>query len=374
MYTIKNANILNDEFKFEKNDLQIDNGKIVKIGSDLSGGELIDAKGAYIFPGLVNIHTHGAMGYDSVGCGYEGINEMSKLWAKTGTTSFLPTLVTALRDDLCKAAENVASVMDKGTDGATVIGIHLEGPYLSEKYKGAHRPDWLRTPKEFDFDEVQAAAQGNIRLLTMAPELDGGIKFIKKYADKVKISLGHTAATYDVCKEAFEAGAAHVTHLFNAMPGIHHRDLTLIAAAFESDAMIELIGDGLHVKKQPAMMAYKLFGDERMILINDSVNAAGLGDGKYEFGGFNVTVKDGIALQDNGTICGGTATLWDCVMNMISWGVSIQSAVKMATYNPAKAIGLADKIGSIKEGKDADILIVSSELQLCDVFVKGRKI
>lgn len=374
MYTIKNANILNDKFEFEKNDLQIDNGKIIKIGSDLSGGEVIDANGAYVFPGLVNIHTHGAMGYDTIGCGYEGINEMSKLWAKTGTTSFMPTMVTALRDDACKAAEDVASAIDKGTEGASVVGIHMEGPYLSEKYKGAHRPDWLRTPKQFDFDELQTAAKGNIRLITMAPELDGGIEFIKKYADKVKISLGHTAATYDVCKEAFKAGAAHVTHLFNAMPGIHHRDLTLIAAAFESDAMVELIGDGLHVKKQTAMMAYKLFGDERMVLINDSVNAAGLGDGKYEFGGFNVTVKDGIALQDNGTICGGTASLWDCVKNMISWGVSIQSAVKMATYNPAKAIGLSDKIGSIKEGKDADILIVSNELELCDVFIKGRKI
>ncbi len=374
MYTIKNANVLNENFMFEKTDIAVEDKKIVKIAPKLFLGDIIEADEAYVLPGLVNIHTHGAMGHDATGCNYKGINAMSKYWAKTGTTSFLPTVMTAPENVLCSAMEKLNKAIERGVDGASVIGINMEGPYLSEKYKGAHRPDWLCSPNELDFDKVQQAAQGNIRLVTIAPEIDGSDEFIKKYAGKVCISLGHSNADYDTCMSAFENGAGQVTHLFNAMPSVHHRDLHLIEAAYECGAMVELIGDGLHVKSTTAMMAYKLFGADRMILINDSVNAAGLGEGTYDFGGYEVTVKDGVARQADGTICGGTASLWDCVKNMVSWGVRLEEAVKMASYNPARQVGLLDSIGSIKEGKDADFIIATKELEIKDVFIKGRKI
>lgn len=374
MKIIKNGLVLDENFVFEQKDILIEDGKIVSVASDLSGGEVIDASGCYVLPGLVNIHTHGAVGYDTSCGSYEGIDEMSKYWAKTGTTSFLPTTTTLLYDDLKSNMQMLAASIKRGASGAKIAGINMEGPYLSASHKGAHRADWLRSPDECSFEDMQKAADGNIKLVTLAPEIDGALDFVKKYSDSVCISLGHTGANYEQCMEAFKYGAKHVTHLFNAMPSIHHRNLSLIAAAFESGANVELIGDGLHVKKQTAMMAYKIFGKDKMILINDSMNAAGLGEGEYDFCGYHVFVKDGVALQDDGTICGGIAPLWDCVKNMYLWGAKLEDAVKMASYNPAKAIGLENSIGSIKEGKAADIIIASKDLEINDVLIDGTKI
>ncbi len=374
MITIKNAKILNDKFEFENADVAIDNGKIIKIAPDINEGEIIDACGGYVLPGLVGVHTHGAVGFDSTDDGADGINEMSKFWAKSGTTTFLPSTTTALEGVLAEAMAKIAYAIEKGTDGATAAGINMEGPYISAKYKGAHREDWLRSPNEVDFGEMQKAARGHIKLVTLAPEVDGAVEFVKKYGDKVCISLGHSGATYEECTAAFDAGAKHVTHMFNAMPSIHHRNLSLIAAAFDKGASVEIIADGLHVKPTVVMMAIKAFGYDKVVLVNDSINATGLPEGRYEFCGYEVTLKDGIARQDDGTICGGTATLWQCVKNVVKWGVPLEMAVKMATYNPAAAIGMEDKIGSIAEGKDADIVIASDALEIKNVFVKGRKI
>lgn len=262
--------------------------------------------------------------------------------------------------------------MKKGTEGANLLGINMEGPYLNPDYKGAHRAEWLRTPKEVDFDEVNEAAGGNIRLVTLAPELDGAMEFIKTHKDKVKISLGHGGTDYEKCQEGFENGATQVTHLFNAMPSIHHRKLSLIAAAFESGAMAELICDGLHVDKTVVMMAYRIFGADRLIVINDSVMAAGLPDGIYSECGSEIIVKDGIALLKNGTICGGTAPIFKCVKNLISWGICEQDAVKMASFNAAKAIDEKNK-GKIAEGCDADFIAVDKEFSLTDVFIGGKR-
>lgn len=378
MFVIKNAVVLNDRFQFTAADVAVDGKKIVQVAPqntlDFGEGQVIDAAGAYLLPGLVNIHTHGAVGYDSSDCSYAGLNAMSQFWARTGTTSFLPTTTTALYDDTVKAMEEIAGAAKRGVSGAKIAGINMEGPYLSAQYKGAHRADWLRSVHEFDFDTVQAAAGGMIKLVTVAPETEGALAFIKAHGKNVRISLGHTGADFDTCMAAFESGASQVTHLFNAMPSIHHRKLSLIAAAFESGARVELIGDGLHVSPTVAMMAYRMFGADKMILINDSMNAAGLDEGSYEFCGMHVIVKDGMARQEDGTICGGIAPLFDCVKNMVSWGVPLAEAVKMASYNPACAIGLQERIGSIAAGKDADLLLVSKELNLQKVFVDGKAV
>lgn len=374
MITIKNAKVLNKDFEFVDSDVSIDGGKIIKIGNNLNEGEIIDACGGYVLPGFVSVHTHGAVGFDATDDGAEGINEMSKFWAKSGTTTFLPATTTALEDVLANAMSRIADAIEAGCEGATVAGINMEGPYLSAKYKGAHREGWLRSPNEVDFGKMQEAARGHIKLVTLAPEVDGAVDFVKEYGDKVSISLGHTGASYEQCVAAFDAGATHVTHMFNAMPSIHHRNLSLIAAAFDKGANVEIIGDGLHVKPTVVKMAIQAFGYDKVVLVTDSINATGLPEGRYEFCGYEVTLKNGIALQDDGTICGGTSTLLQCVKNVVEWGIPLEMAVKMASYNPAAAIGMEDTIGSIAVGKDADIIIASDELEIKNVFVKGRKI
>ena len=372
MFIIRNATVLNGNFKFIQAEVEVDGARIRRIAPHLDGAPVLDAQGAYLLPGLVNIHTHGAVGYDTASCDYDGLNAMSRYWASTGTTAFLPTTTTALYEDTLHAMETIASAAEQGVDGAEILGVNMEGPYLSELYRGAHRPDWLRSVREFDFDAMQRAAGGRIKLTTIAPETDGALAFIESYGRAVHVSLGHTGADYETCMAAFEAGATQVTHLFNAMPPLHHRRKSLIAAAFESGAMVELIGDGLHVSPTMAKMAYAMFGPEKIILINDSMNAAGLSEGEYEFCGMHVTVQDGVARQEDGTICGGIAPLLECVKNMISWGVPLEEAVRMASYNPACAVRAQERVGSIAPGKDADLLLVSKELELWQVFIKGK--
>ncbi len=372
MFIIKNAAVLNGNFKFIQADVEVDGTLIRRIAPHIDGAPVLDANGAYLLPGLVNIHTHGAVGYDTTSCDYDGLNAMSKYWASTGTTAFLPTTTTALYDDTLRAMETIAAAAERGVDGAKILGINMEGPYLSERYKGAHRPDWLRSVREFDFDAMQHAAGGRIKLTTVAPETDGALAFIESCDSTVHVSLGHTGADYETCMAAFQAGATQVTHLFNAMPPLHHRSKSLIAAAFESGAMVELIGDGLHVSPTMAKMAYAMFGPDKIILINDSMNAAGLREGEYEFCGMHVTVQGGVARQEDGTICGGIAPLFECVKNMVAWGVPLEEAVKMASYNPACAVEAQARVGSIVPGKDADLLLVSKELELQQVFVKGK--
>ncbi len=369
---IKNAVFLNESFEKEYGDIYIKGTVFEKIGKfEALDCDVIDLEGKMILPGFINIHTHGAVGYNVANADAEAYQKIGRFWASNGTTSYLMAPATYLKEDLKKYVSIIRECIENKTSGAKLLGINMEGPYLSEKYKGAHRAEWLRSPKEVDFDEVNEAAGGHIMLTTVAPEIDGAIEFIKKYKDKVKISLGHTGADYEACKAAFEAGATQITHIFNAMPPIHHRNLSLISAAFESGAMAEIVCDGLHIDKSVVMMAYKIFGADRLIVINDSVMAAGLPDGVYSECGEEIIVRDGIARQKNGTISGGTATIHQCVKNLISWGVPMEEAVKMASYNPAKALNISGK-GLIKEGYDADFIVVDEDLTILEVYISGK--
>lgn len=369
---LKNALYLNSEFKYEKADLYIKNGKFEKVEENCECDEVVDLNGKKVLPGFINIHMHGAVGYNVTNADYEAYNKIGNYLASTGTTSYLMAPATYLKDDLKKYVKEIADSMKKGCEGANLVGVNMEGPYLNPNFKGAHKPEWLRTPNEVDFDEVNEAADSNIRLVTLAPELDGAAEFVRTHCNKVKISLGHGGSDYEKCRECFENGATQVTHLFNAMPSVHHRNLGLIAAAFESGAMAEIICDGLHVDKTVVMMAYKMFGADRLIVINDSVMAAGLPDGIYSECGSKIVVKDGIALLENGTICGGTASIFMCVKNLILWGVPEEDAVKMASFNPAKAIDLKNK-GKIEIGYDADFIVVDEKFELSDVYIAGKR-
>lgn len=369
---IKNASFFNEKFEKENGDIYIKGSVFEKIGDcGECDSEIVDLKGKMIIPGFINIHTHGAVGYNVVNATREGYEKIGRYWASNGTTSYLMAPATYLKEDLKKYVSVIADCIKNKTSGANLLGINMEGPYLSDKYKGAHKSEWLRNTKEVDFDEINEAAGGNILVTTIAPEIDGAIDFIKEYKDKVKISLGHTGADYETCMKAFEAGATQVTHLFNAMPPVHHRNLSLISAAFESGAMAEIICDGLHVDKNVVMMAYKIFGADRLIVINDSVMAAGMPEGVYNECGVEIYVKDGIARHKDGTISGGTATIYQCVKNLVSWGVPLADASKMASYNPAKALGIKGK-GLIKEGYDADFVVLSDDLSIEDVYISGK--
>jgi len=368
---LKNAEVLCADFVLRRADVLVENGKIAVVEPHIDG-DGIDLSGKLLLPGLINVHTHGADGCDVMTANYDDINRMSMYMAKTGTTAFMPSTSTMLEPDIKSAMANIAAAMERGVDGACILGAHMEGPYLAAPKRGAHKQEWLRSVNEVDFDGIQQAAKGCVRMVTIAPETDGAMAFIEKNAHEIVISLGHTGADYDMCKKAFEFGANHVTHMFNAMPSIHHRTLTLIAAAFDSCAMVELIGDGLHVDPVTMRMAYNMFGDERILIVTDSLAQTGMGDGVYEFAGTSIVITNGIARQSDGTISGGTSNMWQCVNNLVSWGISMPSAVKMASKNPAVSVGVYDKKGSIGVGKDADLLIADKSLNLLSVMIDGK--
>lgn len=369
---LKNVTILNEHFEFEKTDVYIKDGKFEKIGTNLEiDDDSVDMDGKRVIPGYVDIHMHGGVGVAVNNADYEAYNKLGRYLASTGTTSYLMAPATWLKDDLIEYVSVIKEAMDKGCEGANLIGINMEGPYLAESHRGAHRAEWLRTPKQVSFDEVNEAAGGNILVTTVAPEIDGGIDFIREYSDKVKISLGHTGADFECCMEGFKAGATQITHMFNAMPSIHHRKLSLIAAAFESGAMVELICDGIHVDKVTVKMAYKMFGPDKIIVVNDCEMMAGQPEGEYDVCGGRVKVEGGVARLADGTIAGGIATMHECVTNLIKWGIEPQMAVKMATYNPVKALDIKGK-GIIAEGYDADFNVVDDDFNITDVYIAGK--
>lgn len=365
----KNALILNENFEWIKADLKTEHGKISGIGHFCEDGT--DLCGKRIIPGFINIHMHGAVGYNVANADAEAYDKIGNYLASTGTTSYLMAPATYLEEDMKRYISLIGERVGKSS-GANLLGANMEGPYLSARYKGAHREEWLRNVSEVDFDGINKVGNNCIMVTTVAPETDGAIEFIRTHADKVKISLGHTGADYKTCMEAFEAGAIQVTHLFNAMPSLHHRNMSLISAALDFGSMAEIICDGLHVTPSVVKAAYKMFGADKLIVINDSVMAAGMPDGIYYECGNEVIVKDGIAREHDGTIAGGTASIITCVKNLISWGIPECDAVKMATFNPAKSIGIENK-GLIKGGYDADFLIIDNEFNITDIFINGEK-
>ena len=365
---IKNVKMLNENFEWITADIRIENGKFTEIGCFPEDGISFGDK--RVIPGFIDIHMHGAVGYNVVNADKSSYDKIGRYLASTGTTSYLMAPATYLFEDMKKYVALIGECVGR-SEGANLLGTNMEGPFLSAKYKGAHREDWLRSVREFDFDAVNECAKGTILVTTVAPETDGAIEFIRTHSDKVKISLGHTGADYDTCMEAFCAGAVQVTHLFNAMPSLHHRNLSLISAALDYGAMAELICDGLHVAPSVVRAAYKMFGSDKLIVVNDTVMAAGMPDGVYNECGAEVIVKDGIARQHDGTITGGTAPIIDCVKNLISWGIADFDAVKMASFNPAKSLGIKNK-GLIKPGYDADFLTVDKDFNLTDVYIGGN--
>ena len=336
-------------------DIVCENGKISKIGKVNEDG--IDFNGKSVYAGLVDIHTHGGNGFEALDCELE---KLSRFEAKNGITAFYPTASTASHERIVKLLETDT----KNVSGAEICGIHLEGPYLNKNYIGAQDSNHVRVP---DINEF--SAYDNVKIVTLAPEINGAEEYIEK--SKAVICLGHTEADYDTACRAFDKGAKCTTHTFNAMPALHHRQPSVVGAAFDKKAYVQLICDGIHIHPSIVRIMYQLFTSERLIFISDSIIAAGLCDGEYKSGGLDIVVKDKVArLKDGKTIAGSAYTLFDCVKSAISFGIPKDEAFKMASETPAKLMGLNK--GVIKEGYDCDLIVVNDDITLDTVIIKGK--
>lgn len=353
---IKNANVFGKVVN-----IMIEDGKIKTILSALDNASddenIIDAKGKRVIPGLVEIHAHGCIGKDTM---YGDFKDMCAYLGHNGITSWYPTTMT-MDINLIKRATSSPTKFP----GTQILGFHLEGPYISAKYKGAQNEKYIKSP---DYNEFKTIP--NIKLITIAPELDGSIEFIKKVSNDCVVSLGHSDADYDITLEAIKAGANCVTHLYNAMPPFNHRNPGLIGAAFEKQIYVQLICDGHHIAKPVVLATYKMFGSQKMILISDSILPAGLKDGIYEAEGYRLIMKNGEARLDNGTIAGSTFNLWQCVKKAVEFGIPFDEAVRMATQTPSELMRLNK--GKIQEGYDADLLIIDDDMNIVDVIINGE--
>ena len=350
-------------------------GRFGKLLFDETPAEGIDLQGATVIPGLIDVHIHGAAGADFSDGDPEGLKRMARHLLRCGVTAFAPASMTLPYDTLEKAyACGAQLAAQQPEDCARFMGVHMEGPYFSEKKKGAQNADYLKTPDFEGFQKLYNGCGGLIKIADVAPELPGAAEFVRKASKLCTVSVAHTDSGYEDAREAFAAGATHLTHLYNAMPGIHHRNPGVIPAAAENPAVrAELICDGLHVHPASVRLAFSMFGAERMVLISDALRCCGMPDGDYELGGQTVTLSGGVARLADGTIAGSATNLYNCMRNAMTFGIGEADAVRAATRNPACAIG-ADQLGSIEEGKLADFLICTRDYSEKRVFLGGKEI
>lgn len=360
---IKGGKVFQEDGSFLEQVIYINDHRLVDKAEYQDDGEVIDAEGLLVLPGLVDIHSHGAAGEDFSDGNPEGLKKILQYEKRCGITSYCPTSMTFPKERLRQIFASIKGAQTE--DGATVVGINMEGPFLDPAKKGAHVEKWIAAPDVAFVRELNQDADGLVRLVTLAPNMDGAEEFIKEMHEEVCISLGHTAADYDCASRAMKLGAHHVTHLYNAMQPFGHRAPGLIGAAMDDpECMVELICDGYHIHPSAIRAAFRMFGPERVILISDSMRATGMENGTYELGGQEVTVKDRKAVLKDGTLAGSATNLYGCMCKAVEFGIPLEQAIMAATANPARSIGIFDRVGSIRIGKQADLLLVSENLEL----------
>lgn len=359
---------------FEKRDVVVKGERFIENSSTTCVQDdepIIDATDCYVIPGLVDIHFHGSAGADMSDGDVEGLHKMGAYEASRGITAMCPATMTLPQEVLLKAAL-AAKAYVPAENEAALVGINMEGPYISPGKVGAQNPEYVRNPDIEEFKELQEASGGLFKLVDIAPEEPNADVFIETLADDVRISVAHTTTNYDTAEAAFAKGARHMTHLYNAMPGLHHREPGPIPAAVEHpEVTAEIIADGVHIHPAMVRLAFKLFGDDRMILVSDTLRAAGLGDGVYDLGGQDVTVKGPVATIEAGNLAGSVSDLMRCLTVAVKdMDIPLVSAVKASTINPARAIGLEDR-GVIAPGYVADAVVLDQDLSIKAVVVRG---
>lgn len=360
--------------RFVRGGFSVENGRFAHVLEDIPG-PAEDLDGALVIPGLVDIHVHGCAGADFSDGDYAGLVRMARHLARRGVTSFAPASMTLPYDTLDKAFHAAARLRREGlADGARLMGIQMEGPFLSREKRGSQNPAYLRLPDWDRFLRLYDAAEGLLRIVDVAPELPGAVEFTRRASEKCRVSVAHTAAGYDQAAAVFDAGATHLTHLFNAMSDIHHRHPGPIGAASERENVTaDLICDGIHVHPSAVRMAFRLFPG-RICLISDALRCCGMADGSYSLGGQEILLSGGVARLTGGAIAGSAADLYQCMRRAVSFGIPREQAVWAATALPARVIGRESETGAIADGRAADFVICGGELEPEAVYLGGKRL
>lgn len=371
---IKDAIIIYPD-RIEKGSVRIMNQKIVEINPTDDRDELIvDAKGCYLSPGFIDIHIHGAAGRDTMEGTKEALNIIAKAIAKHGTTSYVPTTMTMDIPSVRKVVSLVDEMKGSVTEGANIIGVHLEGPFVNPDKLGAQNPDYVLRPSVEAIKKMINGYEDSIITVTLAPEMPGSsylIQYLKKLG--IHAAMGHTCADYQTAREAISNGISHATHLYNAMTPLLHRAPGVVGAVFDSEITTEFIADGIHIAYPALRIALKQKGTDKIILITDAMMGCTMPEGKYMLGGQDVWLKNGMAKLEDGTFAGTLLTLDGAVRNLKEHTkYPLNEIVKMATYNPALYCGVADQKGIIAVGYDADIILFNEDIEVRKVIVAGK--
>ena len=369
----KNAYLFTPEGRFVHGSFRVEDGKFTEILTTVPDEAGVDLEGRYVIPGLIDVHNHGNSGADFSDGDYEGLVKMARYLAKAGVTSFAPASMTLPYEVLEKAFATAVRIREEQPHGcARLMGIQMEGPFFSEKKKGAQNGAYLKTPDFDAFKKLYDGCGGLIRIADVAPERPGAVEFTKEARKLCTVSIAHTDANYEEASAVLEAGATHLTHLYNAMPPIHHRKPGVIGAGSERENVIaELICDGEHVHGSSVRMAYKLFPG-RICLVSDALRCCGMPNGKYELGGQEVFLEGNVAKLADGTIAGSVTNLYDCMRKAVEFGISKEQAILSSTIIPARQLRREQEIGSIAPGKFADFVICDEKMEKKAVYLGGK--
>ncbi len=370
---ITGARVFEVDGTFSSRDLYLEDGRIV----EEADGESFDATGLTAIPGLVDVHFHGCMGQDMCNGTDEAIRTLASYEASQGVLAICPATMTYPEKKLNTIADAAAAWVAAGHHAgcADLVGINMEGPFISPGRVGAQNPAYVQAPDAAMFRRVQERSGGLFKLVTLAPEEPGALEFVDELAGEVGISVGHTCANYKEAAAAFARGAREVTHLWNAQPPFHHRDPSVIGAAADYDHVrVELICDGIHIHPAAIRATFKLFAG-RVVMIADSMEATGLADGEYSLGGQKVTVRGHLATLESGVIAGSATNLFDCLRYAVRKAhIPLAEALTACTLTPARAIGVEADYGSLDTGKVANVVLVDDDLRIHAIFLRGERI
>lgn len=366
---ITGAKVFDTQAGFVERDLFVEEGRIADSCSD---GVVVNAAGCWAIPGLTDLHFHGCVGEDFSDGSPEGLQKIAEYQLSRGVTQFCPAGMTLEREQLVRICRVAAAHKREARGGADLAGVNLEGPFLSYAKRGAQNAAWLQTPNLPQLEELVKASDGLVKLVSVAPEVEGALEFIPGAAKLAHVSVAHTTANYDTAMAAFRAGADHVTHLFNAMPPFAHRDPGVVGAAADSGADVELICDGVHIHPSVVRAVFRLFGADRVILISDTMRAAGMPDGDYTLGGQAVKVTGKLAVLGDGTIAGSVTDLMSCLKTAVSFGIPLADTVRAAAVNPARVLGIDGQVGTLDVGKTANVVLLNEDLEVRTVIFHGQ--